>query len=225
MTAPSEPPVSAPPGPAPLSQRARLWVANAVVLPVIIWVGLRWQLRAQREAPGVQWLTVLEPVPDPDALLRALLAWGVGLLLTALALRWAWAVWAKPGTRVRRIALWTLLVLWVLVWLGGSAAAWRTQANALGLHSPRTVELELVGLQQLEPSARSEGGARIFVVWPEQGGLYRAIVPEPSAELLAKPPRLRLELAQGRYSGWFLTGWAVPTDGPPAPAGSPASTP
>ena len=201
-------------GPPPALTRTRRWVGNALVGPVIVWVAMRWSLRGEREAPGVAWPAALEPVPDPEVWFQALWSWGLGLLVAAVLLRWMWARWARPGTLFRQRALWCLLVLWVAVWLGGTAAAWRTQANQKDLQAARTVSLKVIAVQKLDPSARSEGGARVFLEWPEQGGLHRVVLSSPSPELLASPPTLTLTVSPGRWQGWFVTGWSVADNGP-----------
>jgi len=202
---------------APELTRLRLWVGNAVVAPVMLWVAQRWSLRAEREAPGVNWPMVLEPVPDPDAFVQALMQ-GLGAFLVAVVVfRLAWMRWARPGTRTRRVALWALLGVWVLAWLGGCAAAWRTQANQKNLQASQPLMLKVVAVQQLDANSRSEGGGRVFVEWPEQGGLYRVVLPNPSPELLTKPSHIQLTVAAGRWNGWFVTGWQLP-DAAPAPS-------
>lgn len=199
---------------APELTRLRLWVGNAVVAPVMLWVAQRWSLRAEREAPGVEWPAVLELVPDPDAFVQALVQWTTAALLVALVLRLAWGRWARPGTPVRQVALWGLLGVWVMAWLAGCAAAWRTQANQKELQPGRALVLKVVAVQQLEANARSEGGARVFVEWPEQKGLYRVVLTNPTADLVAKPAYIQLAVSAGRWQGWFVTGWQLP-DAPP----------
>ena len=217
MNHPSTESVDAAPPVAPELTRLRLWVGNAVVAPVMLWVAQRWTLRAEREAPGIHWPAVLERVPDPDAFVQALVQGVVAFLVAAVLLRLAWGYWAKPGTRTRRVALWALLVVWVLAWLGGCGAAWRTQANQKNLQGSTNLVLKVVAVQQLDANSRSEGGGRVFVEWPEQGGLYRTVLTDPTPELLAKPARIQLTVAAGRWHGWFVTGWQVLPDAQPAP--------
>jgi hypothetical protein len=199
-----------PAGPQPKLGWRKQLIGNVLVLPVLLWVALRWNLTDEREAPGVNWPAPLSLAPDPDALVQALMWWGGAVLVAALVLRWAWARWARPGTRVRQVVLWVLLALWALVWLGGSGAAWREQANQRGLAVQRTESFKLVAVQQVPASSRGVGGARLFVEWPEQGGLHRVVVENPSPALLAKPERVTLKLAPGRWQGWFVLGWELP---------------
>jgi hypothetical protein len=63
----------------------------------------------------------------------------------------------------------------------------------------------LVAVQQLQPSTRAVGGARLVVDWPEQGGLHQVVMEDPAPDLLAQPQRVTLHLAQGRWHGWFVT--------------------
>lgn len=198
-----------PAAPPKLGWRKQL-IGNALVLPVLLWVALRWNLKDEREAPGVNWPAPLSLAPDPDALVHGLMVWGAALLVAALVARLAWARWARPGTRVRQVVLWVLLALWALVWLGGTWAAWREQANQRDLQVQRTESFKLVAVQQVPASSRGVGGARLFVDWPEQGGLHRVVVENPSPALLAKPERVTLKLAPGHWQGWFVLGWELP---------------
>lgn len=210
-----------PPSPPAKAGWRKQLAANAAVVPVLLWVALRWNLKDEREAPGVVWPAALTPAPDPEALIQTVLTWGAVFLVTVLVLRLAWWRWAKPGTRSRQVALWGLLALWVAAWLGGAWSAWREQANQRGLQATRSETLKLVAVQPVDASSRSVGGARLFVEWPDQGGLYRVVVEGPSPALLAQPAQVTLQLAPGHREGWFVTGWSVPeTSGKPAQEGS-----
>ena len=69
--------------------------------------------------------------------------------------------------------------------------------------------MKVVAVQVQPASVRSVGGAKVYLDWPEGGGLHTVLLESPTEDLLRKPAALRLSVAAGRWSGTFVTGWRV----------------
>ena len=187
------------------------WQRNGLLAglfaPPALWVAVRWWLNFQLERSGLTLPPALSLASDPDSVMRWLwVAGGVAVVLGVLV--W-WLMRPSTAGRARRWVGRGLLVLWVLAWLGGAAQTQRAQANRLGLQPAREVVVKVVAVQVQPASVRSVGGAKVYLDWPEGGGLHTVLLESPTEDLLRKPAALRLSVAAGRWSGTFVTGWRV----------------
>jgi hypothetical protein len=201
------------------------WQRNGLLAslfaPPALWVAVRWWLNFQLERSGLTLPPALSPASDPDSVMRWL--WGGGAVALALGVLVWWLMRpSTAGTAARRWVGRGLLVLWVLAWVGGAAQTQRSHANRLGLQPARQVVLKVVAVQVQPASVRSVGGAKVYLDWPEGGGLHTVLLESPTEDLLRQPAALALTVAAGRWSGEFVTGWrvdnaAAPTTPKPAP--------
>lgn len=191
-----------------LAQMRRHAVMLALLGPVALMVGVRWWLQFRLDRLPDSLPPALSLAGDPAGLLRTVALVVLGCAAFGLL---AWWLVRKPGapTPLQRKVLSGLLVAWVLLWLAGTAQAVRSHFNVLGLQPARTETLRLVGLKQTPPSLRSAGGARLYLDWPAEGGLHTVTIEAPSEALLRQPPSVQLQLAAGRWHGWYVLGWAV----------------
>ena len=207
------------------------WQRNGLLAglfaPPALWVAVRWWLDFQLERSGITLPPVLSPASDPDQTLRWVWV-GVAVACALGVLVW-WLM--RPATAqanpqaATRHRVWVgrvLLVLWCALWLVGAAQAVRSQLNRLGLQPAQEVVMKVVAVQVKAPSLRSVGGAKVYLDWPEGGGLHTVQLESPSEDLLRKPPTLVLSVAAGRWWGAFATGWRV--DNAPA-AAAPGAAP
>lgn len=177
----------------------------AVLAPVALMVVVRWGLQWRMDRLGVALPPLLSLASDPDSVLLTAALVAAGCVVFA-GLAW-WLV-RKPGPLPRPLRT-GALVLWVVVWLAGSAQAVRSHFNGLGVQASRTEVLRLVGLKAVAPSLRSLGGARLYLDWPEHGGLHTVQIESPSQALLQQPAHIQLQLAPGRWGGWYTVGWSL----------------
>lgn len=192
------------------------WQRNGLLAglfaPPALWVAVRWWLNFQLERSGLTLPPALSQASDPDSVMRWL--WVAGAVAVALGLLVWWlmrpsSAGQSAGVSARRWVGRGLLVLWVLAWLGGAAQTQRAQANRLGLQPAREVVVKVVAVQVQPASVRSVGGAKVYLDWPEGGGLHTVLLELPTEDLLRKPTALRLSVAAGLWSGTFVTGWRV----------------
>lgn len=192
------------------------WQRNGLLAglfaPPALWVAVRWWLNFQLERSGLTLPPALSLASDPDSVMRWL--WVAGGVAVALGVLVWWLMRPSTadlsaGVSPRRWVGRGLLVLWVLVWLGGAAQTQRAQANRLGLQPAREVVVKVVAVQVQPASVRSVGGAKVYLDWPEGGGLHTVLLESPTEDLLRQPAALRLSVAAGRWSGTFVTGWRV----------------
>lgn len=183
--------------------------------PPLALVGLRWWLTFSLETSGQTMPPALATAGDPSQLMFWV---AVGVALAALTGALVWWLMRKPAdpeaaaryARQRGAVLKILFWLWVATWLLALASAWRSHANRLGLQTQRSVSMKVVAVQVQPASTRSVGGAKVYLDWPEQGGLHTVVLESPDEALLRKPTSLQLDLAPGRWSGWFVVSWRVP---------------
>lgn len=192
------------------------WQRNGLLAglfaPPALWVAVRWWLNFQLERSGLTLPPALSLASDPDSVMRWL--WVAGGVAVALGVLVWWLMrpsksGQSAGVSARRWVGRGLLVLWVLAWLGGAAQTQRAQANRLGLQPAREVVVKVVAVQVQPASVRSVGGAKVYLDWPEGGGLHTVLLESPTEDLLRQPAALRLSVAAGRWSGTFVTGWRV----------------
>lgn len=192
---------------APGTPHRRFWLAM-VLGPAACVVGTRWWLQFRLERMGVVPPPGLSPAGDPESLIRTLGL--VGLACVAFACL-AWWLVRKPGPwRGHPAFKWTLLGIWVLACGLGTLQAVRSHFNALGLSATRIETLRVVGLRAQPPSLRSPGGTRLFLDWPAQGGLHSVLLESFPDTPDSRPALLQLQLAPGRWQGWYVLGWTVP---------------
>jgi hypothetical protein len=188
------------------SSRAKQ-AASAAVGAVLVWVLTRWWLSAERDRNGGVLPPELVLSMDPEMFLLRLLVGAASVLVLLVVL---WRLLRSPSPVVAGATRWGLLVCWVVAWLGGAYSQWHAQANRLQLSATRTEVLRVVGVLQMAPSARSAGGTKLYVDWPEHGGLHTVLIEGAHEALLRQPTHASLTLAQGRWHGWFVLGWALP---------------
>lgn len=208
-----------------LAQLRRHAVMLALLGPVALMVGVRWWLQFRLERLSLSLPPELAAAGDPAGLLRTVALVVLGCAAFGLL---AWWLVRKPGapSPLQRKVMQGLLAAWVLLWLVGTAQAVRSHFNVQGLQPTRTETLRLVGLKVQPPSLRSLGGARLYLDWPAEGGLHTVTVEAPSEALLRQPPSVQVQLAPGRWRGWYVLGWAVPgADSAAAQPSAPAAQP
>jgi hypothetical protein len=192
--------------------------------PPAVLVGLRWllQLFTDRQ-PGPPALALL-PVATPSGLLDLLWPMAVALgLLAASALLISRLGWH----RVMPVAA----GLWLLLWLGGSAALLQRQLNEQGLFlrgvtvsGSASVTVRVLASQLKPPSLRGVGGTELVLQVPGLDAPQRLLIDEPQAVPIKSGDMLALQLARGRFTGLFVTDWQRAPHGlatPVAPAASP----
>ncbi len=188
----------------------RYAVQAAVLLPAVVWVAAREWVQWRQAGLGRALPPALSPASDPVELLRTM---GFVLVACLAFASLAWWLVRKPGPVRSRLSTsrfaWGLLAVWVALWLAGAAQAVRSQFNVEGVQAPHTETLKLVGLRVTQPTKRSLGGAQLYLEWPAQGGLHTVVIESPSPELLREPPTVQLQVAAGRWHGWYVLDWAV----------------
>ena len=184
--------------------------------PPAFMVGVSWILQLLTDRQGGTPALPLAPVGTTTGTLDLL--WPVGLALIALAA----AVWGLRRIGLRR-ALVALGAVWVLLWLGGSAAMLQRQLNRQGLllHSSAAepVAARVITREFKPANLHSLGGTELVL---QVAGLdipRRLLINDPQATSLKPGDALVLQLAPGRFSGLFVTGWQAPL-----PAAAPASS-
>ncbi len=182
------------------------WAASAALGSAVVWVAVRWWLEARLERNGWVLPPELSPAIDPDTFILRLMGGAVAVVVV-LGVLW-WLLRSHSPRTVSR-TLWGLLGVWVAVWLLGAVSQWQNHANRLNLAPTQTETLRVVGVQVTKPSTRTLGGAKMYVDWPEQGGLHTVLIEDASEALLRQPSQLTLTLAPGRSHGWYVLGWSV----------------
>lgn len=202
-----------------------LHTAWLLFAPPAVLVGLRWLLQLSNDRlPGTPALP-LAPVAVPSGLLD--LFWPVAVALLVLAA----AGWLLRRLGGRRAAS-ALGLLWVLLWLGGSAALLQKHLNEQGLFlhdvaapgsalPPGSARAQVLSSQFKPPSVRSLGGTALVLQVPGLQGPHRLLLDEPQAAQIKPGDTLVLAFSPGRFRGLFVTDWQVAqpvTTFPAAPA-------
>jgi len=198
-----------------------LHTAWLLFAPPAVLVGLRWvlQLSTDRQ-PGAPAL-LLAPVSVPSGLLDLLWPLAVAVLVLAV------------GTLLLRRLRWRratplLGLLWVLLWLGGSAALLQRHLNEQGLFlhdvaasgqapSPGSVLAQVLSSRIKPPSLRSMGGTELVLQVPGLQAPHRLLLDEPQAAHIKPGDTLALAFSPGRFRGLFVTDWQVSPHALPAP--------
>ncbi|GEM_PF-610260 len=202
------------------------YTAWLLFAPPAVLVGLRAVLDWLNDRQsGMSALTLL-PLSTPEGPLDLL--WPVAaavLLLTACVLIIRRIGWQ----RVMPVAA----GLWLLLWLGGSAALLYRHLNEQGLflHEPAVqgaapnpgfVAAQVLASQFKPPSLRGLGGTELVLQVPGLVAPHRLLIDDPQARQIRTGDTLALQFLHGRFSGLFVTDWRVASANLPAPA---AATP
>lgn len=191
--------------------RNRVWLG--LFAPAALLVVVRWWLDFQLDTAGLELPPALALASTPGEVMQSVAMGGVGVLLLAGLVIWLMRP-AQHALQKRRqaVVLRGLLVLWVVLWLGGTTGVVRNHLNRLNLQAQRELVLPLVGQQTRKPSVRSPGGVKVFLDWPDGGGLHTLMLENPLPHAVPERGALVLQLAPGRWSGWFVTSWAPQPD-------------
>lgn len=209
-----------------LARWTSLHTAWLLFAPPAVLVGLSWVLeRLNDRQPGTPALPLL-PVSTPDGPLDLL--WPVAAALVLLVL---------SGLLLRRLgwrrAMPLVGVVWVLLWLGGSAALLQRHLNARGLFlhaaaapgavsNPASVTARVLAGQFKPPSLRGVGGTELVLQVPGLDVPHRLLIDDPQAAQIRPGDTLALQFSRGRFSGRFVTDWQVVSASVSAP---PAASP
>lgn len=202
-----------------------LHTAWLLFAPPAVLVGLRWMLQLSTDRqPGTPALP-LAPVSVPSGWVD--LFWPLALAVLVLAAA-GWLLRRLGGRRAASV----LGLLWVLLWLGGSAALLERHLNEKGLYlhdaaapgaapTPGSVLAQVLSSQFKPPSVRSLGGTALVLQVPGLQGPHRLLLDEPQAAQIKPGDTLVLVFSPGRFRGLFVTDWQVAqpvTTLPAAPA-------
>ena len=186
--------------------------------PPAFMVGLRWLLQLADDRQNTLPALSLVPVSTTSGTLELL--WPVAVVLALLVL---------AGLLIRRIG-WrrvmpVLGAAWLALWLTGSGAMLKQHLNQQGLFlqdmreaaaPPAALVAARVVTNQFKlPSLHSLGGTELVL---QVDGLeipQRLLIEDASVARLKPGNTLALQLAPGRFSGLFVTGWQAAA--PPIP--------
>ena len=169
---------------------------------------------------GLGWL--LQLADDRQTGLPALPLKSVATTTGAMDLLWPFAL----GIAVLTIAAWLLRragwrrampaagVVWLMLWLVGSGALLQRHLNREGLFlqgisasSNAPVPTRVVSSRFKPASLRSVGGTELILLVPGLALPQRLLIDDARARPLKPGDRLALQVAKGRFSGLFVTGW------------------
>lgn len=202
--------------------------------PPAFMVGVRWILQLFTDRLSTTPALPLVPVGTTTGTLDLL--WPVALALALLA----GAVWGLCRIGSRR-ALVLLGAAWLLLGLAGSAAMLQRYLNSQGLllqpgtalsATPPLVVTRVLASQSKMPNLHSLGGTELVLQVPGLPIPQRLLIDDPQAAPLKTGDALALQLAPGRFSGLFVTGWqrpalaeaaSAPVSAAPQAASQPAS--
>jgi hypothetical protein len=207
-----------------------LHTAWLLFAPPAVLVGLRWVLQLSTDRlPGTPALP-LTPVSVPSGWVE--LFWPLALAVLVL-LAGGWLLRRLGGHRAASL----LGLLWVLLWLGGSAALLQRHLNEQGLFlhdaaapgealRPGAVRAQVLSSQFKPPSLRSMGGTALVLQLPGLQGPHRLLLDAPQAAQIKPGDTLALAFSPGRFRGLFVTDWQVapPAANFPAVSAAPSLT-
>ncbi len=203
-----------------------LHTAWLLFAPPAVLVGLRavlgWLSERQSATPAFP----LQPLSTPSGTLELLWPIAAGLaLLLALGLLLRRLGWRRAMPLVGG--------LWLLLWLGGSAALLQRHLNEQGLFlhdgtvpkaspnaasGPARVAARVLANQFKPPSLRGAGGSELVLQMPGFDVPQRLLIDDPRARPIRPGDTLALQFSPGRFSGLFVTDWRVASATMPAPA-------
>jgi len=207
------------PAPDPATERARRRDASLAVVPLLVLVLLNYLLNTWTEKlPDAQPLSMVQVLgnrgatPEADvgavmwqAALPALLtlaAAAVLLLALWLAVRvWGW----------RRVAP-KLLALWVAACTAAAVALALQYINRAAMQPLPPAAATVVQARPYPSSESGPGGALTVLILSDQTTPRRVLLQGADPRTLPPGHALRLQLAQGRFWGEYVTG----SDAPPA---------
>lgn len=211
-----------------LARWTSLHTAWLLFAPPAVLVGLRWVLQLSPDRlPGTPALP-LAPVSVPSGWVE--LFWPLALAALVL-LAGGWLLRRLGGRRAASL----LGLLWVLLWLGGSAALLQRHLNEQGLFlhgaaapgealRPGAVLAQVLSSQFNPPSLRSMGGTALVLQVPGLPEPHRLLLNEPQAAQIKRGDTLALAFSPGRFRGLFVIDWRVvqPAATLPAVSASPS---
>ena len=206
--------ISATGAPAGWSSQRTAWL---IFGPPAFMVAVRWLLQLADDRQSALPALSLVPVSTTSGTLDLL--WPVAVVLALLV---------AAGLVVRRMG-WRRVMpafgaVWLLLWLAGSGAMLQRHLNRQGLFlqdmaasaaapgKRMAVTARIVTSKFKPPSLRGMGGTELVLQVRGMPIPYRLLIDDPRAAALKPGDNLALQLAPGRYSGLFVTGWqALPT--------------
>jgi hypothetical protein len=190
-----------------------LHTAWLLFAPPAVLVGVRWTLQLSTDRLTGAPALPLSPVSVPSGWLD--LFWPAAVVVLVLV---------AGGLLLHRLggrrAVPLLGLLWVLLWLGGSAALLQRHLNQQGLllheaaapgnaPSPGSVLAQVLSSQFKPPSLRSMGGTALVLQVPGLQAPHRLLLDEPQAAQIKPGDTLLLAFSPGRFRGLFVTNWRV----------------
>lgn len=196
------------------------YTAWLLFAPPAVLVGLRAVLENLSDRQSGTSALPLLPLSTPAGPLDLL--WPVAVALALLV---------ASGLLLRRLGWHRVMpvvgVVWLLLWLGGSAALLQRHLNEQGLFlhdatapgatpNPAFVTAQVLANQFKPPSLRGVGGSELVLQVPGLGAPHRLLLDDPQAMQIRPGDTLALQFARGRFSGLFVTDWQVATHRAPA---------
>ena len=181
----------------------RAWaeLLAAPIAVLLLRAGL--QARADQDTSGLQRLHAATLVADPYqamwAASRPFVLTALGLLATALVLRWGLrAALRRHGwARVRPWAV----ALWSLAWLAAGAALVASHLNQAGRHAVGEQTVRVLLARTVPASERSPGGAELYIELARLPGPQRLLAEGQPPTAWPPGSLARLHLEAGRWWG------------------------
>jgi hypothetical protein len=175
-------------------------------LPVFIFGAMRFGLQRVVDRSDVRLPPPLQIATDPDTFLHSMMTIGGAVLLLLLVVWGLWH-WVKGHPTRQPWLRRGVLLIWGLLWLLGTAQTVYTHINRTQVRDSRTITLPVMGTQMVAATTRAVGGLRMYLDWPEQGGLHTFMIETPTEDVLRRPSTLTLTIVPGRWEGWFVQAW------------------
>jgi len=202
-----------------------LHTAWLLFAPPAVLAGLRALLEWLNGRQSVTPALPLQQIPTPSGVFALL--WPV---VAGLALLLAFGLLLRRLGGRRAMPL--LGGLWLLLWLGGSAALLQRHFNEQGLFlhdasapdatphlaSTAPVAARVLANQFKPPSERGAGGSELTLQVSGLGAPRRLLLDDPRARQIRPGDTLALQFSRGRFSGLFVTDWRVASATMSAPA-------
>jgi hypothetical protein len=163
-------------------------------------VGLRSVLEVLGERQPQHLALPLTPVSAPGSVME--LAWPLLAVLVVLAV----LILCIKKLGWHRVMP-TVGVVWVVLWLAGSGALVQRHLNQQTLTPMGPVVAQNLAGQAKRPNLHNTGGTQLFLKVPGYDVPYTVLIDDPQVAQLKPGASLTLNLAQGRFSGLFVTGW------------------
>jgi len=175
--------------------------------PPAFMVAVRWLLQLADDRQNLLPALPLVPVSTTAGMLDLL--WPVTLALVVLVAA-GLVIYRLGWRRVMPV----IGVAWLLLWLLGSGALLQRHLNQQGLvlqgmtaAAPAPVKARVVTAHLKPASLRSLGGLELVLQIDGVDIPNRLLIGDAGAASLKPGDTLALQLAPGRYSGLFVTGW------------------